>query len=163
MSPMPSRKPFQLPEPHFSPVKREVWAVLGCESSCAAESAVVLLMAGPSILPTPGRPWERRKGPWEVQRCLCWASGKESESWVLRGSSPGTAKPRLVAGSTFYPGREDISYGLLFLQYLSCRKQHLSDPTLVRTGVLLLCPYNTLPAHASLSPADCRNARMEMF
>lgn len=69
----------------------------------------------------------------------------------------GTGKPRFEVGSTSHPGKKEMIPPLTGISATGINTPNL-DPTPVRVDILQLCPYSTLPAPASLSPDDSRNA-----
>ena len=134
-------------------------SVLGCESSHICLHAILLMMADPTILPSSGRP---RKGVGSPGKSSSQCAGllvRNQGSRASENTHMGSGKLIFEAGSTSHPGKKDASEmpPLTGISATGTNTPNL-DPTAVRVDIIQLCPYSTLPAPASLSPADGRNA-----
>ena len=123
-------------------------------------TSVFMLYCSRWLTPSPSQLRSPRKGssqPWEVQQSACWASGKGPGSLGFREHTRGDGKPRFEVGSTSHPGKKEMIRPLTGISATGINTPNL-DPTPVRADILQLCPYRALPAPASLSPDDSRNA-----
>lgn len=73
-------------------------SVLGCESSCPAGSAVLLVMAYPAILPSRQAVGREEQGSGKFNDEYAGLLGRNRGPGALRGPLSGAGKPRLVSG-----------------------------------------------------------------